>query len=150
MPLDDAALQALPPRATPYKVTDGKGLYLSIQPNGKRYWRFRYRWAEKQNTLSCGVFPAVTTVEARARRSEFRVLLEQGINPSEHVKAERINQLIESHREEVATRFMLDSNGTLYVRLGNRRFGLTPAETEQLRTFLDATRAVTPGASSCP
>lgn len=148
MPLDDAALQALPLRATPYKITDGKGLYLLIQPNGKRYWRFRYRWAGKQNTLSCGVFPAVTAVEARTRRNEFRVLLEQGINPSEHIKAERMDQLIESYREEAATRFMLDSDGALYVRLGNRRFALTPAETDQLRIFLDATRAVTPGVTS--
>lgn len=43
MALDPAELEALAPRATAYKATDGKGLYLLIQPNGRRYWRFRYR-----------------------------------------------------------------------------------------------------------
>jgi hypothetical protein len=150
MALDQAFLDALTPRATPYKVTEGKGLYLLIQPNGGRYWRFRYRRSGKQNTLSCGVFPIVSLVEARARRDEFRSLLKQGIDPSEHRKAERIDQLNENSRLEVATRFLLDSDGALYVRLGARRFSLTPAETHTLRIFLDATRTVIAGGTTCP
>ncbi len=149
MALDDASIHALVPRATPYKVTEGKGLYLLIQPNGKRYWRFRYRWAGKQNTLSCGVFPKVGVEEARTKRDEFRVLLKEGTNPTEYVKAERIDQMNESSRQEVATRFLLDSDGAIYVRLGNRQFALTPAETQQLRIFLDATRTVNPGDTKC-
>mgnify|MGYP003382437497 CR=1 FL=1 len=150
MALDQVFLDALTPRATPYKVTEGKGLYLLIQPTGGRYWRFRYRRRGKQNTLSCGVFPIVTLDEARAKRDEFRALLKQGIDPSEHRKAERIDQLNESSRLEVATRFLLDSDGALHVRLGTRRFSLTPAETQHLLVFLNATSSVTPGAASCP
>lgn len=150
MALDHASAHALTPGATPYKVTDSKGLYLLIQPNGSRYWRFRYRWAGKQNTLSCGVFPKVSLDEARAKRNEFRGILAQGIDPSEHLKAERLDQTNDDSRQEAATRFLLDSDGALYFRLRTRRFVLTPPETHQLRIFLDATRAVTPGVAPCP
>lgn len=147
---DHESLLALVPRAASYKVTDGKRLSVSIQPNGKRYWRFRYRWEGQQTTLSCGVFPAVTVDEARSRRNEFRVMLAQGINPSAHIKAGRIDQIIANVRQEAATRFLPDNDGALYFRSGARRLALTPAETHQPRIFLDATRAVTPGVAPCP
>jgi len=150
MALELATLQALLPRATPYKVTDGKGLYLLIQPNGARYWRFRYRWAGKQNTLSCGVYPEVTLDEARSRRDAFRAILAQDANPSEHTKAERAELKDEKARQESAMRFMLDNDGALYFRLGNRRLTLTPAETLQLRSFLDATRNLNSEVMPCP
>ena len=142
MALDKAILEALAPRATPYKVTDSKGLYLLIQPNGGRYWRFRYRWAGKQNTLSCGVYPEVPLDEARSRRDAFRAMLSQDVNPSDHAKIERAEISDERARQESAMRFMLDNDGALYFRLGNRRLTLTPAETNQLRAFLDATRGL--------
>lgn len=142
MALDPAELEALAPRATAYKATDGKGLYLLIQPNGRRYWRFRYRWAGKQNTLSCGVYPEVALDEARSRRDAFRAMLAENVNPSDHTKTERAELRDEQARQELAMRFMLDNDGALYFRLGSRRLTLTPAETNQLRAFLDATRGL--------
>ena len=100
--------------------------------------------------MSCGVFPKVSLDEARAKRNEFRGILAQGIDPSEHLKSERLDQTNENSRQEAATRLLLDSDGALYFRLRTRRFVLTPPETHQLRIFLDATRAVTPGVAPCP
>lgn len=36
-------IRTLRPRAKPYKFSDGKGLFLLVQPNGSLLWRFRYR-----------------------------------------------------------------------------------------------------------
>jgi hypothetical protein len=32
----------------PYKLSDGGGLYLLVNPNGARYWRLKYRVAGKE------------------------------------------------------------------------------------------------------
>ena len=129
-----------------YRLPDGGGLYLEVHPNGGKFWRFRYRYDGKQNSVSCGVFPAVQIEEARTLRNAFSAMLANGINPSAHVKAERAMQAI----PVAQARFTLDSDGALSFRLASRRLALTPAETLELRTFLDATRAVIPKETSCP
>jgi hypothetical protein len=40
----------------PYKLSDGKGLYLLINPNGSKYWRLKYRFGGKEKTLALGVY----------------------------------------------------------------------------------------------
>jgi hypothetical protein len=143
MPLDPMLIYSLQPKAAAFKVTDERGLYLEVRPNGAKYWRFRFRWAGKQNTISCGVYPETSLNEARERREEARRLLADGIDPSEHGQMQRAKQRDEQARQKVETRFLLENNGALSFRLGARHVALTPAETAELRTFLDATRTVT-------
>lgn len=142
MSLEPASILALEPKAAPYKVSDGGGLFLLVNPNGSKWWRFSYRRAGKRNLLSCGVFPAVSLDEARVRRDAFQALLASGIDPSEHARTERIQARAEQARQLAVTRFAIDSDGALSFRLGNRRLVLTPDETAELRAFLDATRGV--------
>jgi hypothetical protein len=144
MLLEPASILDFEPKLGPYKVSDGNGLYLLVNPNGSRWWRFRYRWAGKQNTVSCGVYPEVGLAEARARRDAFRAMLVDGIDASQSNKAEKTAQRDEQARQWAATRFTLDNDGALAFRLGNRGLSLTPSETADLRAFLDATREVTP------
>ncbi|MCC6560392.1 MAG: DUF4102 domain-containing protein, partial [Xanthomonadales bacterium] len=49
------------PKATPYKLGDGGGLFLLVNPNGSRWWRLKYRrpGIGKENLLSLGTFPEV-------------------------------------------------------------------------------------------
>ena len=64
------------------KYGDGGGLYLHVKQSGK-YWRMNYqRTSGKQNTLSLGVYPAVSLAQARARRDKARELIAQGVDPS--------------------------------------------------------------------
>jgi hypothetical protein len=129
---------------------DTKGLYLLVSPAGGKWWRFKYRFFGKQNTVSCGVYPDVSLEQARERRDVFRALLTEEIDPSQHAKAERATQRADAARRLAATRFTLDSNGALAFHLGNRWLALTPAETADLRAFLDSTRAVRPKVTPCP
>jgi hypothetical protein len=136
------------PRLRPYRLSDGSCLFLEVSPAGGKYWRFKYRFQGKANTISCGVFPAVSIDDARKRRDVFRAMLSDGINPSEHAKAGRANQVVKA-KQLAAVRFALDSDGALSFRLASRRLTLTPSETAELRFFLDATRAVTPKVTPC-
>lgn len=138
------------PKAKPVKLFDGGGLFLLVSPSGGRWWRLKYRYDGREKQLSLGVYPDVSLADARARRDAFRALLADGIDPSEHTKAERAAQRAEEARQLAATRFTLDSDGALSFRLANRRLTLTPAETSELRAFLDATHAVTQKVTPCP
>lgn len=57
MSLTDVAIRATKPRARAYKVSDGKGLFLLVQPNGSRLWRYAYRFDGKQKLLALGSYP---------------------------------------------------------------------------------------------
>ncbi len=74
-------------KAKPYKLGDGGGLYLEIQPNGSKYWRMKYRHAGKEKRLSFGVYPEVRPPEARAKAKEARDLIRVGTDPAEEKKA---------------------------------------------------------------
>ena len=149
MPLTDTTIRSAQPAAKPVRLFDEKGLYLEISPSGGKWWRFKYRFAGKENRLSLGTYPNVSLDEARHKRNEFRGLLADGLNPSELVKTERVAKHAEESRQLAATRFMLDSKGALLFRLGNRVLALSPAETSELRTFLQATRDVISKVTPC-
>ena len=59
MALTSLAVQNAKPKEKPYKLSDGNGLHLLVQPNGSKLWRFRYHFAGKENMLALGSFPDV-------------------------------------------------------------------------------------------
>ncbi len=63
------------------KLSDGGGLFLQVSATGK-YWRYNFRYAGKQKTLSLGVYPDVGLSSAREEHSKARELLAEGIDPS--------------------------------------------------------------------
>jgi integrase len=64
-----------------YKLADGRGLCLLVQPNGSKWWRFRYDWDGKEKMLSMGTYPDTSLAEARKRRDEARQRIEGGTDP---------------------------------------------------------------------
>lgn len=88
--LTDAKLRNLKPKSKLYRVADGGGLNIEVQPTGARYWRYRYRFAGKQRMLSLGVYPTVSLFEARARREDARKLLLAGTDPSTRRKLDKL------------------------------------------------------------
>ncbi len=43
MPLSETAIRQAKSESKPIKMFDGRGLYLLLNPNGSRGWRFKYR-----------------------------------------------------------------------------------------------------------
>lgn len=91
-PLSPSAVANAKAQTTPYKLRDGRGLYLLVQPNGAKWWRFDYTrpGTKLRNTLSIGTFPDVKLKQARTRRDEVRALVADGIDPGAKRQAERI------------------------------------------------------------
>ena len=77
------------PGAAPYRLSDGGSLYLLVQPNGNKFWRFRYRFVGAEKMLALGTYPATSLAEARAKRDEAKKQLESGKDPSVVKKLEK-------------------------------------------------------------
>ena len=105
MPLSDDIVNT-ESRATPFKLFDGRGLVLLINPTGSKYWRLKFYFAGKENQTSLGVFPTVPIAVARARREEARKLLSAGINPSAARKAEKEARKAQFTREKARANYM--------------------------------------------
>ncbi|MEK7994745.1 MAG: tyrosine-type recombinase/integrase [Planctomycetota bacterium] len=116
------------PKEKPYKLSDGGGLHLLVQPNGRKGWRFRYRLFDKANMLSFGNFPEVSLADAREKTIEARKLVARGINPSHRRKEDRIAASIVASNTfgVVATEYL----GTLQTN------GITPKTYEKNRWLL--------------
>lgn len=77
-----------------YKMTDGAGLYLFVHTNGSKYWRYDYRYAGKRKTLALGIYPDISLKHAREKLVDARRSLDDGIDPGERRKVEKLTRTI--------------------------------------------------------
>ena len=82
MGLTEAAIRVAKPSAKPYKLTDGHGLYLLVNPGGSRLWRWRYAFGGREKLLALGIYPDTRLAEARELRDGHRASLRRGVDPS--------------------------------------------------------------------
>ena len=94
MALSDIEIRSARAEEKPIKLFDGGGLYLLVQPNGSRWWRFKYRFQGRELAVSLGVYPEVSLKLARERRDEARKKVAQGIDPSAERKAVKEARLV--------------------------------------------------------
>lgn len=90
MPLTAAEIRPLQPKDAPYRVTDGKGLYLEVAPSGSKLWRMKYRFNGKEKRLSFGAWPEVSLADARGLRDEARAKVRAGVDPGHEKKMAKI------------------------------------------------------------
>jgi integrase len=80
--LSDTKIRGAKPRAKPFKLYDEEGLFLIVTPAGGRWWRQRYFWHGREQTLSLGTYPEIDLKLARERRHAVRTQVARSINPS--------------------------------------------------------------------
>jgi len=100
MPLTDTAIKNAKPTGKPYKMQDEKGMYLLVNPNGSKYFRYNYRFNGKRKTLALGTYPVTSLKEAREKRDTAKKQFDGGIDPSENKKAVK-----QSRAESMANSF---------------------------------------------
>jgi integrase len=88
--LTDIQIKNAKPQKKSIKLTDGAGLYLEVTPSGGKHWRYRFRLGDKESLFAIGEYPYVKAAEARRLRDEARLLVKQGINPSQQRKTDKI------------------------------------------------------------
>ncbi|MBZ9935818.1 integrase arm-type DNA-binding domain-containing protein [Mesorhizobium sp. BR1-1-16] len=126
MPLTDTAIRNAKPTDKPFKLADGGGLFLLINPTGSRLWRLKYRIEGREKLLAIGPYPDVTLAKARERREEARRLIASGADPSAIKKQSRqdARAATENTFRAVAEDHLakLEREGLAEITLGKRRW----------------------------
>lgn len=112
-PLEDAmsnltAIQVrnAKPKDRPYKLSDGRGMYLHVAKSGLKTWRYRFRIEGKESTYTLGEYPLMGLEQARLARIEAREMVKSGINPAQkkrHERQEKIDKDIINKESEKNT-----------------------------------------------
>lgn len=90
MPLTDTSIKKAKPGDKPVKLSDGKGLYLLINPAGSKLWRWKYRVLGKEKVMSLGAYPDVSLARAREGMDKARKILAAGDDPMALRKAHKV------------------------------------------------------------
>lgn len=86
-----------------FKLFDDKGLFLLVKPTASgwgKWWRFKYRFDNKEKLISLGTYPEISLGQAREKRDEARKLVAAMIDPGENRKAVK-----EARADSVANSF---------------------------------------------
>jgi integrase len=112
--LTETQCRGAKPKDKPYRLADGKGLYLEVKPNGTKAWRYRFELfhegKSKESMFAIGEYIYVsgketeeeakarrnggrfTSAEARRERDKARSLVKQGINPAHNRQLDKIKR----------------------------------------------------------
>ncbi|KPQ05466.1 MAG: Site-specific recombinase XerD [Rhodobacteraceae bacterium HLUCCA12] len=78
------------------------GLYLVVQPTGKKSWQVRYRHGGVHRRMTLASFPTLTLAAARVRAREVMAAASEGRDPAEEVKAAKAPKP-EDDRDKIKT-----------------------------------------------
>lgn len=94
--LNSTQIKNAKPRNKPYKLADGQGLVLLVNPSGSMWWRLRYTIDGREQMISLGIYPDVSLAVARSKAHEARTSLEKGDDPSKERKSEKLQRAVAS------------------------------------------------------
>jgi integrase len=112
MPLSDTTIWALKVEHRPYKAYDRDGLFLLVNPNGSKLWRWRYRFDRREKLMALGEYPEVGLAQVRERLMALRKMLASGTDPMSERRAEIAakQQELEARNKEAAERLRQTEN----------------------------------------
>ncbi len=96
IPLTDMKVQKAKAKDKPVSLFDGGGLYL--------LWRFKYRFAKKEQKIAFGSYPEISLSDARRRRDDARRLLANNVDPGVVRKAQKQAKIEDTETVEVIAR----------------------------------------------
>ena len=81
-PLTDREIRALKPKDKIYKKCDGRGLYIFVDPSGRKYFALEYKSPadNKIKRLNLGDFPEFSFAMAREERFKLKQKVRDGID----------------------------------------------------------------------
>jgi hypothetical protein len=82
MSLTDTAIRSAKSREKPYKLSDEKGLYVQVNPNGSKLWHLKYRFADKDKEASFRRVPRSDACNGREISSKPDVCSRVGSIPA--------------------------------------------------------------------
>ncbi|NRP45536.1 Prophage integrase IntS [Aliiroseovarius sp. xm-v-225] len=89
MKFTDASVRNVKPTEDRQEIPDDllPGMYLIVQPTGRKSWKVRYRAGGKHRRMTLGNYPDMSLAEARRRAREVKQEAQAGRDPAAEVKA---------------------------------------------------------------
>ena len=83
-------IKSAKPAERAFKLADTGGLFLLVQPNGSKLWRYKFRLdGGVEGLQALGAFPEVSLADARTAHAESRKMVAKGIHPVQARREER-------------------------------------------------------------
>jgi integrase len=152
---NDVVFRSAKPREKPFKLSDGGGLFLLVQPNATKLWRLAYRFDGKQKLLALGQYPVISLADARIKRDTAKKLLSDGVDPSIERKTERRTAQMSRRNtfkavaEELMEKFRAEGDAAATLKkkqwlldFANAEFGNRPISEIKAPEILDALRKI--------
>ncbi|MGM9370828.1 tyrosine-type recombinase/integrase [Legionella pneumophila] len=106
----DSYIKNLAPETTWFEKIESSGLGIRVMPSGNKSWFYRFSMNGKRQKMTLGKYPAISLKQAREYLAKAQSLKEQGINPIENTKLEKLKEdntfskLIQSWYENYAVK----------------------------------------------
>ena len=107
--LSESIIKNLLPKENDYRKYDGEGLCLLVRKSGTKVWQYPYKFNGKNTICTIGHYKKdkdfsghVSLKEARFKRHEIRILLDQGIDPNKHKLSLNENSSSQPNFEQIA------------------------------------------------
>ena len=128
MKLTSAKVKSAEGKEKSYKLADSGGLYLLVKPNGRKYWRLKYRIGAKEKLLALGVYPTLSLKAARSAQDKAKLELRSGFDPAELRRTKRLEV-----SEVTANSFRVVSDNWFETKM----LGKSKTHQERTRGILD-------------
>lgn len=89
----DSYIKNLKAESNWYEKTESSGLAIRVMPSGNKSWIYRFSLNSKRFKMTLGKYPALSLKQAREHLLIAQSLKEQGINPIEHTKQEKLKEV---------------------------------------------------------
>ncbi len=94
--LKDMEIRKAKPTDKVYKMSDGNGLYLVINPNGSKLWRKKFYINKKEQVLALGKYPDVSLAKARELCDKANLDIKQGIDPRDNIRRQKQQAILDT------------------------------------------------------
>ncbi len=121
------------PKSKPWKLADGGSLYLLVNPNGSKYWRYDYRIGRSRKTLPLGVYPEISLKRVRELHLAARELVRDGQDPMLEKKGQRAKAEPEQWACPVSFPIATDESFTARLQAEVTRLAPWSLETRTMR-----------------
>jgi len=125
-PLTDTKIKNAKSKDKAYTLPDGQGLQLLVKPDHTKIWEFYFisPTTQKRRKTSFKSFPRVTLKQAREKRTKYLTLIDDGVDPIDFFKKEKVQAKNDTSFESVAIEWMEKQKDNLAQSTYKRKLAL--------------------------
>ncbi len=90
--LTDKKASAAKPKAKPYPLKDGGGLFIEVLVSGTKTWRYSYGFNGKRTKVTIGTYPTIGIRAARDAHEALRATLASGVDPARQKQIDKVER----------------------------------------------------------